>query len=59
MPDGTVNVNVKGTPEILIKTAMRFPDGRPRKVPIVHFVKDMIDFIEGEIVPEIARYSRR
>jgi len=58
VPAGTVRVEIAGIPQIVIRTQMKYPDGRPQDLPIVDFISDSIKFFEDEVFPSLARFVR-
>ena len=54
VPEGTVKVEVIGTPVLVIQ---RGHDGRHVRVP--HHLRAMLDYARGEIVPKLAPYEHR
>lgn len=58
-PDGTVDMEIKGTPRIVIRTGLKDAQGRPRNVPILHLVEEMITFIRDTVMPPLIPFANR
>jgi hypothetical protein len=58
-PDGTVDMKIDGTPQVVIRSEFNYPDGRTRNMPIVELVEDTMTFIRDTVVPPLARYATR
>lgn len=56
VPKGTVNVEIAGTVRVVIRTGMKYPDGRAVNLPVVDFINDGIPFVRDTIIPKPAPF---